>query len=94
MTEWGVITVMITLVGFAITIIKPITGLTKSITMLDNTVQGIKENFLRLEQTLDKNTIKNTESHARIWEHNQDQDTRMDDHEKRITILEHKGESY
>lgn len=81
MNEWGVVTVLIALVGFAISIIKPIVGLTKSITTLTVEVNGLREDMK--EQKKDVH-----ESFQKVWKHNGEQDDQLTDHETRISLLE------
>lgn len=81
MTEWGVVGVLVVLLGLGVTIVKPIVSLTKSITELTVTMQGFK-------QDLDNLTVNNTESHRRLWTHNEEQDETINDHETRIQIIE------
>ena len=33
-------------------------------------------------------TTKNTEAHRRLWEHNEEQDGKINDHESRIRVIE------
>ena len=42
----------------------------------------------RVEQELAQQAAHSQESHWRLWAHNDAQDQRLDDHEKRISILE------
>ncbi len=81
MTEWGVVGVIIALAGFLVTIIKPLTNLTKSITKLTVVVDRLQGDLVRQETSAH-------ESHKRLWDHNTAQDTRLDDHEHRLTVLE------
>lgn len=83
MTEWGVVGVIIALVGFLATIIKPLTNLTKSITELTVVVK-------QLQKDLQEQKNASHESHKRLWEHNTKQDNRLDNHEQRLTVLETK----
>ena len=83
MNEWGVVGVLIALVGLFVTLIKPIVNLTKTITELTAVVQ-------QLRTDMDGQRSDAHESHKRLWEHNDKQDVRIDDHEKRIVELEHK----
>lgn len=83
MTEWGVVGVIIALVGLFATMVKPIITLTKTITRLTVVVERL-ENGQR-EQKDSAHT-----AHQKLWEHNDKQDQRLDDHELRIGILEHK----
>lgn len=83
MNEWEVYLVIVSLVGFAIAIGTPIIKLNTSITRLI-------ERLNSLDQGMDELSEKNHRSHARIWEHNDEQDVKLNDHETRITILEEK----
>ena len=81
--EWTTVTVIIALVGLGAAIIKPIVSLTQSITKLTVVVEHLQDDVGGL-------TTKNSQSHARLWDHNDTQDGRLDDHERRIGDLEHK----
>lgn len=81
LTEWGVVGVIVVLLGIGATIIKPIVSLTRSITELTVTMRDFR-------QDLDNLTNKNTESHGRLWMHNDEQDEKIQDHETRIQIIE------
>ena len=81
MNEWGVVGVIIALVGFLATIIKPLTNLTRSITELTVVVK-------RLQRDLQEQESSAHESHKRLWEHNNKQDDRLEDHEHRLIVLE------
>lgn len=82
--EWTTVTVIIALVGLGAAIIKPIVSLTQSITKLTVVVQTLQEDMTGL-------TTKNSQSHARLWDHNDEQDVRLDDHERRIIDIERKA---
>ena len=79
--EWTTITVIISLVGLGAAVIKPIVSLTQSITKLTVVVE-------RLERELDEQNEHSRESHKRLWDHNEEQDNRLDDHERRIHDME------
>lgn len=81
--EWQVVTVIIALSGFAISIITPIIKLTKSITTLTVTLKQV-DNRLTAQEQSSKN------SHKRLWEKNEEQDEKLNDHERRITLIERK----
>lgn len=83
MTEWGVVTVIVTLLGAAAAFAAPIIKLIRAITTLTVVMQGLKE-------TVDKNYEDNKASHQRIWEHNNEQDDTLNNHETRLTVLEKK----
>lgn len=82
--EWTTVTVIIALVGLGAAVIKPIVSLTQSITRLTVVVE-------RLERELDDQSEHSRESHKRLWDHNDEQDNRLDDHERRIYDIEHKA---
>ena len=81
MTEWGVFLVIVALGGFGVTLAKPIISLTRSITTLTVVVEGLKEDMCDYRD-------KNSESHERLWKHEETQDGQIADHEKRIIRIE------
>lgn len=83
MTEWGVVGVIVSLIGFAAAIVTPIIKLNTNITRLTVTLENIS-----CDQTeLQKN---NTQAHERIWKKIDDDNIRISDHEKRIIKIEAK----
>ena len=82
MNEWSVILMLITLGGGIAALIRPIVTLTKAITELTVTCKNLDGQFEGMKN-------KNTESHRRLWEHNQAQDDILNDHERRIAYIEH-----
>lgn len=82
--EWTTVTVIIALVGLGVAVVKPIISLTQSITKLTVAVD-------RLQSDMESLTTKNSQAHGRLWDHNGEQDGRLNDHEKRIGSLEHRG---
>lgn len=81
MTEWGVVGVIIALVGLGAAIIKPIISLNTAITKLTMAVNELQKDIADI-------TTRNTSSHDRLWKKNGEQDATLDDHEHRITVLE------
>lgn len=88
MTEWGVVGVIVVLVGLftaiCVPMIKASNRNTKAMTELTVTMQTLAEKLTSLESN-------NTESHRRLWKHNENQDRTIQDHEIRIVTLEQKG---
>lgn len=82
MNEWGVIVMLITLGGGIAALIRPIVTLTKAITELTVTCKNLDGQFESMQS-------KNTESHRRLWDHNDEQDKKISDHEMRIQNIEH-----
>lgn len=83
MTEWEVFGVIVALTAFAISIGTPIIKLNTSITRLIDRLN-------MLDEGMDELTEKNQKSHGRMWDHMEEQDGKLNDHEMRITILEEK----
>ena len=75
--DWTVIAGVSALVGLIGGIVAPILKLNTSITQLTVVVNGLARNFEKL-------TDKNEEAHGKINE-------KLEDHEKRIFIIEHDG---
>lgn len=84
---WEIVIGIIALFGFIVSVVTPITKLTKIMTELNFSVLGLKE-------TVGQMNTKNTESHRRIWEHNEEQDIKINDHERRITKIEYDMDKY
>lgn len=80
----GVIVIALgSIVGLGVAVVKPILQVVKSITELNDSIKMLNENFNDFEVT-------NTNSHKRIWEHNDEQDLRLNDHEIRIQLIENR----
>ena len=67
--------------GGIMVLIVPILNLNKSITTLSITMDFMNEH-------LAEQTARNKASHERIWDYNEKQDARLDNHEERIRDLE------
>lgn len=78
-----VVGILVTLVGLFLTVGKPIIELNKNITTLNVTVS---------QNSADIKAQKTSahEAHQKLWEHNDEQDKQIADHEKRIFVLEQK----
>lgn len=81
MSEWGVVGVIVVLVGLGATIIKPLLNLNSSIVKLTSRLDQMTESLADISE-------RNNKSHDRLWKKNDAQDQQLDDHEKRITRLE------
>ena len=82
MTEWGVVGVIVVLIGLVTAIVAPIVKASKAMARLTVVLE-------RTEVSLSKLEADNTASHRRLWEKNGEQDEAIKDHEVRIVILEH-----
>lgn len=81
MNEWAVVGVIVVLFGLIAAVVTPLLKLNTSITQLTCAVSVLQKNIEGL-------TSRNSEGHAKLWEHNNRQDARLSDHETRIKILE------
>lgn len=84
MTEWGVVGVIVALVGLITGIAAPLIKLNTSITRLNTVLDNV-------EQRIEKDAKKNDQSHDRLWRKNEEQDATLNDHEQRLTVLETKN---
>ena len=83
--EWTVVGVIVALVGLFATVGAPVIKLNSNITRSNIILDQIKKE-------LSEQKIAAKESHRRLWEHNDEQDELIGDHETRITILENRQE--
>lgn len=83
MTEWDIVTVLAAVVGLFAAVGAPVIRLNATMTRLSALVE-------QLEKKVEKQGTESKESHRRLWAHNDEQDEKLNDHEKRITILERK----
>lgn len=83
MNEWGTVLVIVTLVGLVAAVARPVVSLTKSITTLTVVVEGLKEDMNDYRD-------RNSDSHDRLWRHEEKQDAQLGDHEKRLIKVEGK----
>ena len=89
MTEWQVFGVIAALVTFMLGVVSPIIKLNTSITSMSSTLKTLTEIVNKCAADLDALQERNAQTHQRIFD-------RIDNHETRITVLEHdarKGES-
>lgn len=91
MNEYGVILVIITLIGLIASIVTPMLKLSKVITTLTVTVDN-------LQKTIDKQESDNRRSHDRLWDKTREiekkddeQDGKLQEHEHRIKDMERRG---
>ena len=83
MSEWVVITVIVTIGGLVATIVTPIVKLNTTITKLTTIVAVV-------QSTLKELTSENAESHRRLWQHSNEQDKKLSDCDKRLHLIEEK----
>lgn len=81
MTEWGVVGVIVVLLGLVGTIVTPLIKLNTSIVKLTVKLDAFGEDLAKL-------TAENGKSHDRIWRDLEEKDTTLEDHEHRIYAIE------
>ncbi|MBS7221445.1 MAG: hypothetical protein KH033_08880 [Clostridiales bacterium] len=80
---WEIVAGLFVLIGGIVSIVTPIVKLTKSITELTVKV----DDFAR---QIEQQSVRSKEAHKRLWEHNEEQDDKLQEHEIRISNLENK----
>lgn len=84
MTQWEVFLTIVAILGFCITIFK----ISSYFNRLDNTIATLNVGISVLNKAVEEIAEHNTESHKRLWDHNEKQDERINDHEARIRKME------
>lgn len=80
MTEWGVVLVIVTLLGFVSGIITPLIKLNTAIVKLIDSVNA-------LDKSLGDLIESNTRTHKRIWDKLDEHDDTLGKHETRLAVL-------
>ena len=85
MTEWQVVGVIIALVGLVGATVAPLIRLNSTITKLTLTVD-------HLVKDMDEQHRRSHDAHTKLWDHQNEQDEKLVNHEIRITKLENRKE--
>lgn len=83
MNEWTVVTVIVTLVGLSLAIVKPLLSLNSIITRLNESVRALEEKISDLSD-------KNSESHRRMWEKMRTQEATSSRQNLRLALAENR----
>ena len=83
MTDWDIVKDTVVLIGLIVTVTTPLLKLTTSITQL----KGLLDSVVKQVQDNDRS---NSASHKRLWEHNEEQDEILHNHEMRLHDLDGK----
>lgn len=81
MSEWTIVTVIATLVGLGVSVVRPLISLNGTITRLTAIVSELEKNFSGL-------SIKNSEAHGRLWDKVEEHEDLLSRHETRLSIIE------
>jgi hypothetical protein len=87
MNEWTVVTVLIAIIGLFFTVGKPVVKLNTSLVTLNARLE-------RMEKESEKESARNEESHKDMQKEIGEHGCAINDHERRIGILEHDTERY
>lgn len=85
MTEWEVVGVIVVLIGLVVSIATPILKLNSTIVKLNTTINIIMDNLEAFKK-------RYTENLAELRHTDEVQETKLENHEHRITVLENKKE--
>ncbi len=88
MSEWGVVTVVIALVGLISTVAVPLSKNTKAMTQLSGQIELLAYRIKEEENNLEAFKEKSADRHEKIFNQLDEQSERLTDHENRITNLE------
>ena len=83
MDEWLIFKDIVVIVGLIVTVTTPLLKLNTSITQLRTLLESVVKK-------VDENDHNNTESHRRLWQHNEEQDRQLQEHDRRLHDLEGK----
>lgn len=81
----GLLVAFCTLLGF-------IGKLITTLSALNYTIRSTNEALVAVQQDFEKRYAHNSESHKKLWEHNNEQDSAIKDHEIRLTLIEEKND--
>ena len=88
MNEWSIVTVLIALAGLFATVGAPIISLNKNIATLNAEMKRSNARHDKNEKAIEKQQEAAHESHQKLWQKNEEQDGKIQNHETRISILE------
>lgn len=88
MSEWGVVTVLIALVGLISTVAVPLSKNTKAMTQLSGQIELLAYRIKEEENNLEAFKEKSADRHEKIFNQLDEQSDRLADHENRIINLE------
>lgn len=84
MSEWTIVTVIATLMGLLVSVVRPLMNLNATITRLTEVVNTLEKNISGL-------SARNSETHGRLWEKTEEHGEILNRHETRLQLLERRG---
>lgn len=92
MTEWNIVTVIVVIVGLIGTVAAPLVKNTRAMTQLSGEIKNLIYRIEQNEKETDELKVKASSRHKQIFERLDEQGEKINNHEGRISALEHKEE--
>lgn len=92
MTEWNIVTVVVVIVGLIGTVAAPLVKNTRAMTQLSDEIKNLIYRIEQNEKETDELKVKASSRHKQIFERLDEQGEKINNHEGRISALEHKEE--
>lgn len=92
MTEWNIVTVVVVIVGLIGTVAAPLVKNTRAMTQLSGEIKNLIYRIEQNEKETDELKVKASSRHKQIFECLDEQGEKINNHEGRISALEHKEE--
>ncbi|MBS5183283.1 MAG: hypothetical protein KHY71_05615 [Anaerotruncus sp.] len=90
MTEWNIVTVIVVIVGLIGTVAAPLMKNTRAMTQLGAEIKNLIYRIEINEKETDELKVKASSRHKQIFERLDEQGEKINNHEVRISALEHK----
>lgn len=90
MTEWNIVTVIVVIVGLIGTVAAPLVKNTRAMTQLSGEIKNLIYRIEQNEKETDELKVKASSRHKQIFERLDEQGEKINNHEGRISALEHK----
>jgi cell division protein FtsL len=89
MTEWNIVTVIVVIVGLIGTVAAPLVKNTRAMTQLSGEIKNLIYRIEINEKETDELKVKASSRHKQIFERLDEQGEKLNNHEGRISALEH-----
>lgn len=90
MTEWNIVTVIVVIVGLIGTVAAPLMKNTRAMTQLGAEIKNLIYRIEINEKETNEIKVKASSRHKEIFERLDEQGEKINNHEGRISALEHK----
>lgn len=89
MTEWNIVTVIVVIVGLIGTVAAPLMKNTRAMTQLGGEIKNLIYRIEQNEKETDELKVKASSRHKQIFDRLDEQGEKINNHEGRISALEH-----